>query len=62
MTNFIPSHRNEEEREELWEQLNEIDPPIDLLRMLNEDKENLWDFKYYGDKDFFLESKGENEN
>lgn len=61
MKHFIPSHRNEEEAEELKEKLNENDPPVDLLRMISESKENLWSLKYFGDKNIFLEMKGENE-
>lgn len=61
MTAFIPEHRTEEEREELKDQLNEGDPVVDQLRMLNEDQENLWKFKYFGERDFYMEQRGENE-
>lgn len=61
MSHFIPSHRNEEEVEELKNDLDEKDPPVDLLRMINEDKENLWEFKFHGDRDTYLEQKNENE-
>lgn len=30
--------------------------------MISEDKENLWDFKYYGEKDIYEEMKGEDKN
>lgn len=59
---FVPKHRNEEERDELLEQLNENDPKVDRLKMLTEDRENLWTFRYYGDNDTYTEIKGENEN
>ena len=58
---FIPSHRNEEEREQLKDELDENDPNCDRLRTLNEDTESLWKFKYYGSNEFYVERDDEDE-
>lgn len=46
---FYPPHRNEEERDDLKDVYEENDAIIDRLRQLNEDRENLWYNRFYGD-------------
>lgn len=43
------------------DELDENDPNCDRLRALNEDTENLWKFKFYGNKEFYIEKVEEDD-
>lgn len=49
-SHYIPSHRDEEKADELKDLLDEKDKIPDLLTVLSEDVENIWNIKYYGQK------------
>ena len=54
-SHYIPKHCNEDEAEELKDKLEEFDKMEDLLRPLAEDKEKLWEIRYFGDKNTYNE-------
>ena len=52
-THFIPSHRNEEEADELKEKLEEKDPKTERFQSINESDQTSWEIKKLGN---FIES------